>query len=619
MQAPQRLRLRPFVLALGRFACGVRERADSLGDDPSLATLAACMTPPEMALSQNDPHRAPAASPADHAVVGGMSRRTQILRLLLRYRGSGVFAGMNLDPAAINEYEVPAEGTPDQFVSDLESLGPTFVKLGQMLSTRPDIVPPEFATALERMQENTSSVPVERIRQIIEEELGVSVNKAFSFFDPVPLGCASLAQVHRAALRDGTPVAIKVQKPEVAAQVRSDLDVLKSFATAADRLTGIGRRVRFADWLGEFGKTLRAELNYEDEAETLARFGKHLKPFPLLWVPQPVWDLSSRKVLTMQLAEGVRVDKISGLRRTEQPMDELAAELVKGYLDQMFVHGEIHADPHPGNLRVLQDGRLAIFDLGMVAHVPPRLRERLLKLLFAAVDGRGEEVAEETIALSTRLEDYDEERYQRETGQMIARYAAHDATSEGRVVLDLVRIATSTGLRTPPELSLLGKTLLNLEGVCRALSPTLDTRRIVERHLQHVMRARLKKSLSAANLASEAMELQHLVREGPRRMSEILSLAAENRLQMRVTGLEESHLMESLQKIANRVAAGIVTAALIMASAQMMRIETGLKLWGYPAIAMVLFLLGVVLGLGIVVSALLFDRRVRAREERGHR
>lgn len=445
-------------------------------------------------MSQNDPHRAPAQAtgPADHAVVGGMSRRTQILRLLLRYRGSGVFAGMHLDPAAINEYEVPAEGTPDQFVSDLESLGPTFVKLGQMLSTRPDIVPPEFATALERMQENTSSVPVEHIRQIIEEELGVSVNKAFLHFDPVPLGCASLAQVHRAALRDGTPVAIKVQKPEVAAQVRSDMDVLKSFATAADRLTGIGRRVRFADWLGEFGKTLRAELNYQDEAETLVRFGKHLKPFPQLWVPQPIWDLSSRRVLTMQLAEGARVDKISGLRRTEQPMDGLAAELVKGYLDQMFVHGEIHADPHPGNLRVLQDGRLAIFDLGMVAHVPPRLRERLLKLLFAAVDGRGEEVAEETIALSTRLEDYDEERYQRETGQMIARYAAHDATSEGRVVLDLVRIATSTGLRTPPELSLIGKTLLNLEGVCRALSPTLDTRRIVERHLQHVMRARLK-------------------------------------------------------------------------------------------------------------------------------
>ncbi|WP_295926273.1 AarF/UbiB family protein [uncultured Xanthomonas sp.] len=559
----------------------------------------------------------PDAAATPH-VIGGLSRRTQILRLLLRYRSSGVFSGMDMETAQ-GEHELPPEGTPEQFVTDLEALGPTFVKLGQMLSTRPDVVPPEFATALERMQENTTPIPSERIREIVEAELGVGINKAFSAFDDTPLGSASLAQVHRAALRDGTPVAIKVQKPEVAAQVRADLEVLRSFASAADKLTGLGRRIRFADWLAEFGKALLAELNYEAEAENLARFGEHLRPFPQLWVPQPVWDLSSRRVLTMQLAEGVRVDKISGLRRTEQAMDDLAAALVRGYLDQMFVHGEIHADPHPGNLRVLADGRLAIFDLGMVAHVPPKLRERLLKLLFAAVDGRGEEVAEETIALSTRLEDFDEERYQRETGQMIARYAAHDAMSEGRVVLDLVRIATAYGLRTPPELSLLGKTLLNLEAVCRALSPHLDTRVVVEDQLQHVMRARLKKSLSAANLASEAMELQALLREGPRRISDILTLAAENRLQVRVAGLEESRLMESLQKIANRVAAGIVTAALILASTQMMRIDTGSKLFGYPAIAMVLFLLGVILGLGIVVSAVLFDRRIRAREERGRR
>ncbi len=300
-------------------------------------------------------------------------------------------------------------------------------------------------------------------------------------------------------------------------------------------------------------------------------------------------------------------------------MEPLASALIRGYLDQIFVHGEIHADPHPGNLRVTPDKRLAIFDLGMVAHVPPRLRERLLKLLFAAVDGRGEEVAEEIIGISTRLEDYDEERYLRETGQMIARYAAHGNHSEGRVVLDLVRIATACGLRTPPELSLLGKALLNLESVCRALCPDLDTRAVVEKQLQHVMRARLKKSLSAANLASEAMELQALMREGPRKVSDILALVAENRLQVRVAGLEESRLMESLQKIANRVAAGIITAALIMASSLMMKVETGLHFLGYPAFAMVLFLLGVILGLGIIASALMFDRRTRAREERGHR
>ncbi|MET4615593.1 putative unusual protein kinase regulating ubiquinone biosynthesis (AarF/ABC1/UbiB family) [Stenotrophomonas sp. 2619] len=546
-----------------------------------------------------------------------MNRRSQILRLLLRYRNSGVFSGMNLDARAV--HDVPPEGNPEQFVTDLESLGPTFVKLGQMLSTRPDMVPVEFATALERMQEKVAPIPVERISQIIEQELGASVSKLFASFDPVPLGCASIAQVHRAQLHDGREVAVKVQKPEVAAQLRSDLEVLRSFALAADHLTQVGRRVRLRDWLNEFAKTLMQELDYQAEAENLQRFGQHLKPFKPLWVPQPIWDYCSHRVLTMELANGVRVDMIPDVRRTEEPMAPLAAALIRGYIDQIFVHGEIHADPHPGNLRVTPQGRLAIFDLGMVAHMPPRLRERLLKLLFAAVDGRGEEVADEIIGISTRLESFDEERYLRETGQMIARYAANTSFSEGRVVLDLVRIATASGLRTPPELSLLGKALLNLETVCRLLSPDLDTRRIVEKQLQHVMRARLKKSLSAANLASEAMEIQQLLREGPRKMSDILALLAENRLQMKVTGLEESRLMENLQKIANRVSAGIVTAALILAAAMMMKVDTGWHLFGYPAIAFTLMLIGVALGLGIILSALIFDRRARSKEERGHR
>ena len=555
------------------------------------------------------------------ALIGGMNRRQQIVRLLLRYRHSGIFSGLQLDGELPRLEKAPAAGDPDQFVADLEALGTTFVKLGQVLSTRPDMIPPDYVAVLARMQEQVAPIPVEQVRAVIEEELGAPVGKLFAAFDPEPLGCASIAQVHRAVLHDGREVAIKVQKPEVAAQLRSDLAVLRSFASAADHLTRVGRRVRFSDWLDEFTKTLHMELDYEAEAVNLARFGRHLAPYPELWVPQPLWDLCGRRVLTMQLAHGVRVDAIPPVRRTEQPMLPLAAALVRGYLDQIFVHGEIHADPHPGNLRVTPDGRLAIFDLGMVAHVPPRLRERLLKVLFAAVDGRGEEVADEIIGISTRLEDYDEERYLRETGQMIARYAANGTLSEGHVVLEIVRIATASDLRTPPELSLLGKALLNLEGVCQQLAPELDTRGVVESQLQHVMRARLRKSLSAANLASEAMELQQLLRTGPRRMSDILGLMAENRLQVKVTGLEESRLMENIQKVANRIAAGLITAALLLSSVLLMRVPARFTLLGYPALAMLLFLLGVGIGLGLILSALLFDHhtRARAREERGHR
>ncbi|MBP3973146.1 AarF/ABC1/UbiB kinase family protein [Pseudoxanthomonas spadix] len=550
--------------------------------------------------------------PAPARSEGTMERRKQIMKFLFRYRNSGVFSGLGQD--ALREEATVEDGTPAQFSRDLEALGPTFIKLGQMLSTRPDIVPPSYATALERMQEEVSPVPVEQIRQALEADLGVRLSKVFQTFDPEPLGTASLAQVHRAVLRDGTPVAVKVQKPGVAQRLLSDLAMLRSIAGAADRLTKVGRTLRFSDWLDEFTRTLMAELDYVAEAENLERFALHLEAYPELVVPRPVWDLTRRRVLTMELIEGVRVDQVPAVRRIEQPMLPMASALLRGYLDQIFIFGEIHADPHPGNLRVTADNRLAIFDLGMVANVPPGQRECLLRLLFAAVDGRGEAVAREMLALGTQLEEFDGERFSRETGQLISRYSAHSGTtSEGLVVLELVRTAMACGLRTPPELSLLGKALLNLDTVCRALSPELDAKAVVEGHLQHVMRARLRQSLSSPNMASELMDLQSLAREGPRKLSDILSLLSENKLQIRVSGLEESHLMESLQKIANRGAAGVVTAALILASALMMRVPTASTLFGYPTVAMILLFIGAILGASIVISALLGDRKVKSR------
>ncbi|HVI60033.1 MAG TPA: AarF/UbiB family protein [Luteimonas sp.] len=553
----------------------------------------------------------------------GLARTAQILRFLLKYRRAGVFTGLDLDAASGDPVAPPPpEGKPEEFADDLEALGPTFIKIGQALSTRPDMVPAPYLAALERMQDDVAPVPFAQVREVVESELGVRISKAFAEFEEWPLGCASLAQVHRAALRDGRLVAVKVQRPGIVDTLRRDLDAIASLAGKADRITDLGRRVRFADWVHEFRRTLLAELDYRAEAENLERFGEHLAGYPELLVPAPVWDLTSRRVLTMELVAGTKVTEVSGLRRTEQSMSGLAAALMRGYLDQVFVHGEIHADPHPGNLLVTHDGRLALFDLGMVAHVPPRQRERLLKLLFAAVDGRGEEVAQESIAMGTRLEDFDESRFVRETGQLVATYAAHAGSrslSEGRLMLELVGLSTACGLRTPAELSLLGKTLLNLEQVSSALDPDLDVKAVVERHLEHVLRERLKKSLSPSSIASEAIEVQGLLREAPRKVSDLLSLLAENRMQVRMTGLEESHLMENLQKIANRVSAALVTAALIVASAMMMRVETDSRLFGYPAVALVLFLVGAGLGIAIVLSALLGDRKARPHEERGPR
>ncbi|MEJ7745379.1 MAG: AarF/UbiB family protein [Luteimonas sp.] len=562
-------------------------------------------------------------APAKTEPATGLARTAQILRFLLKYRSAGVFTGLDLDAATLDPAEgIDTEGKPEEFVSDLEALGPTFVKIGQALSTRSDMVPAQYLVALERMQDDVAPLPFETIRQVVEDELGVRPNKIFVTFEETPLGCASLAQVHRATLRDGRVVAVKVQRPGITEVIRNDLDALAGLAQKIDAHTDIGHRVRFSDWVHEFRKTLLAELDYRVEAENLGRFNEHFAEYPELFVPTPLWDLTRQRVLTMELVNGTKATDLSGLRRTEQKLGHLATALMRGYLDQVFVHGEIHADPHPGNLLVTDDGRLALLDLGMVAHVPPKQRERLLKLLFAAVDGRGEEVANEAIGMGTRLEDFDEERFVREVGQLVARYAARSGAQsqgEGRMMLDLVRHATACGLRTPAELTLLGKTLLNLEGVCAALDPELDVKQVVEDHLEHVMRQRLRKSFSPANIASELMEMQMLVREAPRKVTEILSLLAENRLQVRMTGLEESHLMESLQKIANRITAGVITAALILASAMMMDVDSSNRLFGYPAIALVLFLIAAALGIALVLSALFSDRKAKPHEERGSR
>lgn len=553
----------------------------------------------------------------------GLARSAQILHFLLKYRSAGVFSGLDLDAAVAQaDQPLPAEGKPEEFVRDLEALGPTFIKIGQALSTRPDMVPPPYLAALERMQDQVAAADPDALLAVVEHELGVRPSKLFAEFDRKPLGSASLSQVHRAVLRDGREVAVKIQRPEIAQAIRSDLDLLSTLAASADRATRIGKRLRFADWVHEFRKTMLDEIDFRLEATNLERFAEHLQPYTALFVPRPVWDLTRRRVLTMDLVKGTKITALDGVRRTEQSLRLPASDLLRGYLDQTFVYGEIHADPHPGNLLVTDDGRLAIFDLGMVAHVPPKQRGRLLKLLFSAIDGRGEEVADEVIALGVRLEDFDEDRFVREVGQLVARYAAHSETelfSEGRLVLQLSLLGAACGLRTPPELNLLGKTLLNLESACALLDPEMKIRETVEQHLERMMRARIRRSLSPAHLAGEAMELQGLLQEAPRKVSTLLSLLAENRLQMRVTGLEESHLMENLQKIANRIATGVIVAALILASAYLMRADIGPRLFGYPAVALVLFVIASLLGLVIVLTALRKDRRPKPHEERGPR
>ena len=540
------------------------------------------------------------------------ARLAAITAFLVKHRSSPVFR-----PGKPGEPQ-PKGSTAEEFVDDLEALGPSFVKIGQTLSTRPDLVPPDYLEALVRLQDQADPVPLDEIEKQIETELGAKPSKLFTSFDPEPIGTASLAQVHVAQLKSGRRVAVKVQRPDIATQIDADLASLKRLVSSLGVVGIAPGRFGFGEWLEEFRISLMAELDYRLEAENLVSFRERMQAYPHILVPAPVWDYSTAKVLTMELAEGIRVTDIPDVLRTEVDLEPLAGELGRAYLDQVFVHGLIHADPHPGNMVLTPEHDLVLLDLGMVAHVPPRLRDQLLKLVLATVEGRGEQAAETLIHMSTRLEEFDDARFIREIGRMVSRFSSSEtgAESEGDFLLAMIKVGIDCGLKPPAELTMLAKTLLNLESVMLALDRDVSMKNLLRGHMESLFTARMKSSLDLGRMATDALDLQELLREAPPRLSVLLRTLADNRFKVHVAGLEEARLIEGIQKVANRITAGVIAAAMIVGASMIMRIRTDHQIFGYPALALIMFVIATGLGVALIVASLVTDRRTKPNEHK---
>ncbi|MDQ6912686.1 MAG: AarF/ABC1/UbiB kinase family protein, partial [Verrucomicrobiota bacterium] len=278
-----------------------------------------------------------------------------------------------------------------ELADDLEKLGPTFVKLGQLLSTRVELLPEAYLEALARLQDKVEPFGFDEVEKIVTSELGVRLSKAFSEFDSTPMAAASLGQVHRARLRSGQQVAVKVQRPAIREALFEDLDALDEIAQFLDSHTETGKRYEFGLMLEQFRKSILRELDYRQEASNLTTLGEQMKQFERILVPKPIADYSSARVLTMEYVHGKKVTDLSPLARMEFDGDALADELFRAYLHQILVNGFFHADPHPGNVFLTDDYRIALIDLGMVGRVMPGLQEQLLQLLLAIAEGRGDD------------------------------------------------------------------------------------------------------------------------------------------------------------------------------------------------------------------------------------
>src|SRR5215207_9784708 len=403
-----------------------------------------------------------------------LKRYKDVATLLIKYGRSDLISAAGLEDSVLPDEiaeESGATAPAEELAKDLERLGPTFIKLGQLLSTRADLLPGPYLEALSRLQDQIEPFPYEEVERIVSGELGVRLSKAFTDFDPAPLAAASLAQVHRAHMRDGRAVVVKVQRPDIRDLIVGDLEALSEIAHFLDQHTELGRRYEFDNMLVNLRKSLLRELDFTIEANNLHTIGENLLEFEQIIVPEPIDDFTTTRVLTMEYISGKKITALNPLRLLELDGSSLADEFFRAYLKQFLIDGLFHADPHPGNVFVTDDDRIALLDVGMVGRVTRSFQDNLLRLLLAISEGRGEMAAEAAIRMGEAKEGFDRAAFVRRITDLVADNsdAILSRMNAGKVTLDITRISADCWFRLPAEFTMVAKALLNLERIVYTL------------------------------------------------------------------------------------------------------------------------------------------------------
>lgn len=478
----------------------------------------------------------------------------------------------------------------------LEELGPTYVKVGQIASTRPDLLPADIIAELEKLQDKVPPFPYGEAVTIIEEELGGKLDELFRRFEPVPIAAASIGQVHEAELPDGTRVAVKVQRPDIEKIVRTDLDILADLARLAEERLEWARNYRVREIVEEISKVLTAELDYYAEARNGERFAAMPKGPGFVTVPKLHWDYCTRRVLTMEFIAGIRLSDSGALGRAGADRKRLANRIATVIFHQILVEGFFHGDPHPGNWYVLEDGDLAMLDFGMVGRLSPELKQHFASMVMALRNQSSKGILRAISAMGIVPADVDESRLQADVDELREKYynIPLSRVSIGEAVNDLFRVAFRHHIVIPSELTLVGKTLLTMEGVVTALDPDISIFDIAEPYGVILFKERFNLSKMLKRWSEHLPDYLDLLEGVPKNIRQLSMMVRKGKLQVEVTAPELSDFLKKMDRVSNRLSFSIVLLSFsIIMMALIIASSLGSEksvLWGFP---------GIEIGLGI--------------------
>jgi len=512
----------------------------------------------------------------------------------------GVFERLGKHPDLM-----PGRQAPAHIRQMLEELGPTFVKLGQILSTRPDIVPEPYISELAKLQDTAPTVPVDQIRAVIESEFGRPVAEMFQEFEDIPMAAASLGQVHRAMLPDGTHVIVKVQRPDITEQVETDIEILNKRAAFLEDHWERARTYGVSDVVDEFAMTIREELDYTREARNTDRLREEMSEEKGVGVPMVYWDLTTSKVLTLEEIHGAKITDLAEHPRSHAQGTLLAERLASAFLKQVFVDGFFHADPHPGNILVSDAGDIGLVDCGMVGRLDAENRAGAIRMLMAFEQQDTRVMADEILNLGIALADVDVRRFTRDLGKVVRGY--YDLPSRsvnmGHLLTRVLNVSVQHRIRLPASFAVLAKVFTNIDGICRQLDPDFNFTANARGYVGRAVRNELHSETTLNDFYRAIVSTRNFLFSLPEQMERLMRKAVEGtlRVEFKHQGLED--VESTFARSANTISIALIVAGTIVGSSLVVSAGKGSRGWfGLPTLGLLGYIVALVFGVWLIVS-----------------
>ena len=544
--------------------------------------------------------------------IRSLRRYRQIIRVLIKYGFDHALELMGLSQFVARgrklfrkpEPEIARLSPAERMRLALEELGPTFVKLGQILSTRPDVVPRSFILEFAKLQDQVPSFPFEGVREQIRLELGKELEECFSFVDPESLAAASIAQVHRARLTTGEEVVVKVRRPGVVELVETDIDAILGLASMAERHLAGSEIYDPVGIVKEFARTIRREMDFAREGRTIEKFAENFAGDPTLHFPKVHWAQTARGVLTMEFIDGIKVSDTAALAAAGLDRRLIARRGADAFLKMVLTHGFFHGDPHPGNVFILPDNIICLLDYGMVGRLDIQLRGYLTDILLAIVQRDVDEVIALLLYSGEIADTLDTRALKRDLTGLIDTYyeLPLQEIEVGLLLVEFLEVITTYHIKIQPDLMLLAKALVAVEGMGRDLDPDFDMVEHLKPFMKQAARERFSPRLIMREMSSHVFSYLTLVRNLPRDLKEFINRINRNKFKIDLEHRGLDRFIRELDKSVNRLSSSLIIAALIVGSSIVMQIDKGPKLMGFPLFAFMGYSIAGFIGLWWVIA-----------------